>query len=704
MREDRRRRLLRLGGVSASAGAALALSVLLAIPAMRPLASAVDLGRPVSSRFKPLSTRSIVYARDGAVLAVLHADEDRELVQRLDQVPKSLIDAVIDTEDRRFYQHNGVDMSSVARAMIINAQEGSLSQGGSTITQQLVKNEILTSRRDVGRKMKEAALAIRLEGELSKNEILKRYLNTIYFGEGAYGVRTAAERFFGKNSVGELTPPESALLAGLIRDPSGYNPFVHPDSARARRSYVLRQMVAMKHLDPKDAERYDVEPLPTAPQQVQPEVKDYFVEEVKRRLLQDVRVGSTYQQRYHQLFRGGLRIHTTLDSRMQEAAKNAVESNLPESPFTAALVAMDPENGEVRALVGGPNFEKAKFNLATQGARQPGSSFKTITLAAALAAGKSPNDSVDATAPCSFKKPGWLEPWTVNNYESGEGGVVSLTDAIVHSLNCAFANVVLDIGPQKVVDMAHELGVRADRKLQPYPSITLGAQEVTPLEMATVMSTFAADGVRHDPVFVTKVQTPGGHTLLENHADGKRAVEAEVVRTETSMLRQVITRGTGTKAAIGRPAAGKTGTAENWHDAWFCGYTPQLATAVWMGHPAGQIPMYNVGGVRVVGGTYPAQIWSSFMKKALEGVPVKDFPAPDTSKWGSNFIGEMATTTTLPPEIDPLTGLPVGTLPTVPTVPGLPGSPPYYGQPGQPGQPGTPRSAAQREQDDNAGY
>jgi penicillin-binding protein 1A len=161
------------------------------------------------------------------------------------------------------------------------------------------------------------------------------------------------------------------------------------------------------------------------------------------------------------------------------------------------------------------------------------------------------------------------------------------------------------------------------------------------------------------------------------------------------------------KAAIGRPAAGKTGTAENWHDAWFCGYTPQLATAVWMGHPAGQIPMYNVGGVRVVGGTYPAQIWSSFMKKALEGVPVKDFPAPDTSKWGSNFIGEMATTTTLPPEIDPLTGLPVGTLPTVPTVPGLPGSPPYYGrpgQPGQPGQPGTPRSAAQREQDDNAGY
>src|SRR5438445_4526684 len=559
MREDRRRLLLRLGGVSAGAGTALALSVLLVVPAMRPLAAAVDLGRPVSSRFKPLATRSIVYARDGAVLAVLHADEDRELVQRLDQVPKPLIDAVIDTEDRRFYQHNGIDMSSVARAMIVNAQEGSLTQGGSTITQQLVKNEILTSRRDVGRKMKEAALAIRLEGELSKNEILKRYLNTIYFGEGAYGVRTAAEHFFGKD-VGQLTPPESALLAGLIRDPSGYNPFSHPDTARARRTYVLRQMVAQKHLDPKDFERYDAEPLPTAAQQVQPEVKDYFVEEVKRRLLQDVRVGSTYQQRYHQLFRGGLRIHTTLDSRMQEAAKNAVESNLPESPFTAALVAMDPDNGEVRALVGGPNFEKAKFNLATQGARQPGSSFKTITLAAALAAGKSPNDSVDATAPCSFKKPGWLEPWTVNNYEPGEGGVVSLTDAIVHSLNCAFANVVLDIGPQAVVDMAHNLGVRADRKLQPYPSITLGAQEVTPLEMATVMSTFAADGIRHDPVFVTKVLTPGGHTLVENHSDGKRAVDAEVVRTETSMLRQVITRGTGVKAAIDRPAAGKTGT------------------------------------------------------------------------------------------------------------------------------------------------
>jgi penicillin-binding protein 1A len=703
MRENRRRLLLRLGGVSAGAGTALALSVLLVVPAIRPLAGAVDLGRPVSSRFKPLATRSIVYARDGQVLAVLHADEDRELVRRLDQVPKSLIDAVVDTEDRRFFQHNGVDISSVTRALVINAQEGHLIQGGSTITQQLVKNEILTSQRDVGRKMKEATLAIRLETELSKNEILKRYLNTIYFGEGAYGVRTAAERFFGKD-VGQLTPAESALMAGLIRDPSGYNPFSHPDTARARRTYVLRQMLAEKHLNQADVERYEAEPLPLAAQQVQPEAKDYYVEEVKRRLLQDVRMGSTYQKRYHSLFRGGLRIYTTLDPRMQEAAKQAVESNLPESPFTAALVAMDPDNGEVRALVGGPNFEKAKFNLATQGARQPGSSFKTVTLAAALAAGRSPNDSVDATAPCTFKKPGWSEPWTVNNYEQGEGGVVSLTDAIVHSLNCAFANVVIDVGPQKVVDMAHELGVRADRKLQPYPSITLGAQEVTPLEMATVMSTFAADGIRHDPVFVTKVQAPGGHTLIENHSDGKRALDAEVVRTETSMLRQVITRGTGTKAAIGRPAAGKTGTAENWHDAWFCGYTPQLATAVWMGHPAGQIPMYNVGGVRVVGGTYPAQIWSSFMKKALDGVPVKDFPAPDTSKWGSSFIGELAPPPTLPEEIDPLTGLPVGAVPIVPTFPAPPAPiSPYYVPPPQ-SQPGTPRSAAQREADDNSDY
>src|SRR5205807_1432247 len=202
---------------------------------------------------------------------------------------RSLIDAVVDTEDRRFFQHNGVDMSSVARAMVINAQEGTLIQGGSTITQQLVKNEILTSRRDVGRKMKEATLAIRLESELSKNEILKRYLNTIYFGEGAYGVRAAAERFFGKKDMRDLTPAESAMLAGLIRDPSGYNPFSHPDIARARRTYVFRQMVAMKHLEPKDVERYEAEPLPAAPQQVQPEVKDYFVEEVKRRLLQDVR-------------------------------------------------------------------------------------------------------------------------------------------------------------------------------------------------------------------------------------------------------------------------------------------------------------------------------------------------------------------------------------------------------------------------------
>lgn len=726
MREQRRRALRRLIGLAAGGGAALAVFALVFVPAIRPLTSAAALGAPVTSRFKPLATRSVVYDRKGNVLALLHADEDRELA-RLDQMPASLVHAVVDAEDRRFFEHAGVDVSSVVRAAVVNAQSGHVAEGGSTITQQLVKNEILTSRRDVGRKVKEAALALRLEHELSKNKILERYMNTVYFGEGAYGVQAAAEHFFGEN-LGDLTPPQSALLAGLIRNPEGYDPFSHPDNARARREYVLRQMVADKHLDPAEFDADNAAPLPTAPQAPQaPEAKDYFVEEVKRRLLNDVRLGSTYQQRYHSLFRGGLRITTTLDPDAQAAATKAVEDKLPQSQFTAALVAMDPKSGEVRALVGGPNFDKAKFNLATQGARQAGSAFKTITLAAALKAGRSPNDQVDATAPCSFMKPGWTKPWVVNNYEPGEGGIVSLTDATVFSLNCAYANLVLDLGPQKVVDMAHDLGIQ--RHLDAFPSITLGTEEVSPLEMATVFSTFADEGVRHDPVFVTKVQNSEGKTLFENHSTPKQALDAQIVRTETSVLQQVIQRGTGTAAGIGRPAAGKTGTAEDWHDAWFCGYTPQLAAVVWMGDPQAQVPMYNVGGVRVVGGTYPAQIWGEFMKQALAAEPVRDFAAPDTSNWESTFIGQTVApppTDVVPPDESSTTL--VGPPPTLvpPGVPfanpnnpnnpnfpfgnqrGTPGNSANNGSAGADGGDNGPagfrqRSAAEREQDSGAG-
>lgn len=706
----------RLATVVAAAGASLAFVAVLIVPAVRPFSAAASLGSSPATKFKPLATRSIVYARDGSILAALHADENRELAT-LDQVPAVVVHAVIDAEDRRFYQHGGVDMSSIFRAMVINAEAGHVAQGGSTITQQLVKNELLTSRRDVGRKVREAALAVRLEGELKKDTILERYLNTVYFGEGAYGVRAAAEKFFGKD-LPDLQAGEAALLAGMIRDPLGYNPFLHPEVARSRRRYVLHQMAAEGHLSTAEAERFDLDPLPAAPSELQNEPKDYFVEEVKRRLLQDPRVGSSYQQRYHQLFRGGLRIYTSLDPAMQDAAKRAVDQNLPQSPFTAALVSMDPKNGEVRALVGGPNFEQAKFNLATQGARQAGSAFKAVTLAAALENGRSPLDTVDGSAPCSFMKKGWLKPWVVNNYEPGEGGVVSLTDATVHSLNCAYANLVLDLGPEKVVDMAHRLGVQ--RKLDAFPSITLGTEEVSPLEMATVFATLADDGVKHDPIFVTRVEDHDGHVLFEDRSKGDEAVKPEVARAETSVLQEVIRRGTGRKAAIDRPAAGKTGTAEDWHDAWFCGFTPQLATAVWMGSPAGQVSMYNVGGIRVVGGSYPSQIWSAFMREALSGAPTVDFAKPDMRDWGSAFIGEnapllptglapppeedtgLASSTTLPPVLitpGPPAALPVPVRPTAPPLHDQPNYQPNY----QPYYGANDPAARRRERNDDYG-
>jgi len=662
----------RLALLIVAGGATLALGIVMLQPGWAALAAGQRMPSSLVKDLRPLAARSVVYARDGSVLKVLNL-EDRDPAT-LDEVPDTFVEAVVDTEDRTFFQHAGVDLRSTVRALLVNTQQGDVSQGGSTITQQLIKNSLLTPRRSIDRKLREAILALRLENELDKDQILERYLNTVYFGEGAYGVRAGAERFFGK-ALRDLTIPEAALLAGQISDPSGYDPFVNPDRARARRAYVLTRMVAAHHITRAQADEYETEPLPTVPVHPQAVPDSYFVQELTRRLLdKGSPLGDSYQERYDRLFRGGLRIYTTLDPRAQAEAEQAVRSTLPASPFTAALVSMDPANGEVRAMVGGPNADQAKFNLVTQGKRQPGSSFKVITLAALLEEGYSIDDIVDGTSPCRVHAPD--DPkWKPANSEPGEGGIGTIHNAIVHSLNCAFARMVVGLGADKVVSMAKRLGVTAP--LTPHSSITLGSEEVSPLDMATVMATIANDGVRHDPSFVRRIEDRNGRTIFRESTSGSRVLDPEVARTVTFALQDVIRRGTGTRAAIGRPAAGKTGTTDRWHDAWFNGFTPQLSTVVWMGSPLGQISMANVGSVgHVFGGTYPAMIWAKFMRATLADTKVENFTAPDQSEWprprfasekgrtaNSPFPRPATTTSSTGPAVD---GAPTSTEPTGP--------------------------------------
>jgi penicillin-binding protein 1A len=615
--------------------------------ALSPLHAAAQWTPPAPVRFSPLSARSTVVAADGSLLSSLHDGQERVPVPLAD-VSSNLVHAVLDTEDADFFSHRGIDGRGVARALLTNADQGRVAQGGSTITQQLVKLEMLTPRRNLSRKVREMSLAIRLERQLGKQAILERYLNRVYFGAGAWGVQVAAERFFASDAS-QLDVAQSALLAGLIRSPRADDPFAHPDAARRRRDEVLHRMVARQHLDPAAAQQLRAAPLPTAPHHHAPDLRDAISDQVVRALADDPHFGATRAERISRLFTGGLTIHTTVDPAMQAAAEHAVASELPDSPYKAAVVAIEPATGYVRALVGRSAPQADGFNLATDGARQAGSSFKVITLAAAIDAGRSPLDHVDATAPCAFDLPG-APPWKVRNYEGDSGGDVTLWDATVHSFNCAYARVVMDLGPDKVVAMANRLGVR--RHLDAVPSITLGTEEVSPIEMATVAATLAADGVRHDPSFVTLVDDPQGHVIIDN-ADGgpgQRVIAPQVARTTTAVLRDVVARGTGVRANIGRPQAGKTGTTELWSDAWFVGYTPDLATTVWMGLPAGRVPMTSVGGINVTGGSYPAAIWSAFASAALASTPPHDFVPPDVAAWGAGGrIGATPAAAPLPP-------------------------------------------------------
>jgi len=612
-------------------GAALGGSLALLVPAGREIAFGTTSYGAVPPELSPLAQRSVVLDRFGNQLTALFEVEDRDPVT-LEDVPQHLIDAVLAIEDRTFYEHPGVDVKGTVRALLKNFGAGEVTQGGSTITQQIVKNSLFAGEeRTVRVKIKEAFLAMRLENEYSKDTILERYLNTVYLGRSAYGVKAAAERYFDE-PPSDLTLAESALLAGLIQRPEAANPITHPDLARRRRSQVVNAMLDQGKITKGEAAEVERTPLPTtthADAQYAP--TNYFLEEVKKSILADERIGATEQERTQKLYRGGLRITTTFDPRLQLLADYAVRSNLPQGDFTAALVAIDNSDGAVRAIVGGPDFNVEKFNLATQGIRQTGSAFKAITSATALELGYSPNDIVDGSAPCSFPMPG-AAPWNVGGHG---GGMMSLTSALASSINCAFARVAFAVTPQRIVDMAGRLGIDTEPFVA-VPSITLGANPTSVLDMAEAFSVFAAEGVHHPPMYVTKVEAPDGTVIFEDGGQSEQVLRPNIARSLTYMLEHVVTGGTGTAARIDRPVAGKTGTTQRNGDAWFVGYTPQISAAVWMGNPDAVVPMPGV-----YGGTYPARIFATFMRAAHEGLPVIDFTPPDMSEWPSpQFIDE----------------------------------------------------------------
>ncbi|MCU1458414.1 MAG: rane carboxypeptidase (penicillin-binding protein) [Actinomycetia bacterium] len=619
------------------------------IPGARAIVTGATVSNKLEVSFKKLDQISIVYDKDGNEIGQLGL-QNRDPVP-LKAVPKLLQQAVIDTEDRTFYDNPGVDLQSIVRAFTKNVGAGQVSQGGSTITQQLVKNRILTSKRDLNRKVKEAILAYRVNEQYSKSYILGQYLNTVYFGQGSYGVKTAAARFFqtknldgsprGKN-LNELTLPEDALLAGLISNPEGANPFAYPARAKARRSAVLDGMVKEHTITQAQADAARDAPLPTVKPPAELRPTNYFVDEVQRRLLSEPSLGATVADRQKAVLTGGLRIYTTYDPQAQKLAQDAVNSTLPnQPPFTAALVSMDPANGEVRAMVAGVDFATAKYNLATQGdGRQPGSTYKVITLTAAIENGFSPNDTVDGTSPCSVRFPNNRTPYDTQNAEPG-GGIMTLRTALAESVNCAFVRVAAALTPEKIAFQAKNLGITHD--VPAYPSITLGTDGTTPLEMATVFNTIASGGIRHYPVFIRRVTDASGKEIFKANTTGTRVISAQTAATVTDMMRGVITGGTGTAARLngGRIAAGKTGTTDKKTDAWFCGFVPQLSTCVWMGAPQGGIPMTRVGGISVFGGTYPAKVWKKYVDAELTNQPIQQFAPPDARLWpAGKFITE----------------------------------------------------------------
>jgi penicillin-binding protein 1A len=582
-----------------------------------------------------ITERSSLYAADGSFLGFL-ARENRQPVS-LDEIPQPVIAAVLAMEDAEFYDHDGVNFRAIFRALVENVNAGGIEQGGSTITQQLVKLTFLSSDQNFDRKSTEAFYALRLEEEYSKDEILERYLNTVFFGANAYGVRAAAETYWGVEDLSELGWAEAAMLAGLIRSPNNYNPTTDAVRARDRRSIVVDRLLSLELIDEATAEEIRQAPLPSEQQQpfaLKP--TDYFVENARIELMNvdgPVPLGDDQQSRYNKVYFGGLDIYTTFDPAAQAMALAARDEFLPDDPrgFTVALAAVDTRTSAVRAMVGGPDFQREQFNLTTDGlGRQAGSSMKTFVLAALFEAGYTPSDDIRGDSPCEFENPGGVpDPYEVTG---GGGGVQSIAAATRASNNCAFVRLGQVVGNDRVVEVSQRLGLSTLAPTDAVLSFPLGSKEVRPMEMATAYAAMANDGIVNDAYYIERIVDQQGNVIFEHRPDPRRAISTQSARMIVQTLIGGVRSGTGTAAQLdgGHTAGGKTGTAQNYEDAWFVGFTPYLTTAVWMGHPDEKIPMRDVPGWgNMFGGKVPATIWGAFNNAYHANLPVIEFAEPD---------------------------------------------------------------------------
>ncbi|MDR1413021.1 MAG: PBP1A family penicillin-binding protein [Actinomycetes bacterium] len=577
-----------------------------------------------------------IYSADGKLLARLYL-ENRESIP-LKQMSPWVLDAIVAVEDERFYQHPGVDLMGILRSVVKTA--GGNRQGASTLTQQYIRQTILLDEAteiSLKRKVREAWLALELEKRYSKEEILAMYLNTVYFGEGAYGIQIASQTYFAKNAQ-DLTIAEAAMLAGLPQRPGKSSPYDYPDIALNRRNQVLERMRVNGYITQAEYDEALQTPVKLKKAKSPNDgmyASPYFAAQVIKELKEKFSTGT--------IFGGGLTVITTLDDSMQKDAEKAVSTSIGKKGPEGALVSIDPSNGFVKALVGGRNYKKNKFNMATQAHRQAGSSFKTFTLTTALDEGMSPGYMVDSASPATI--PTKPKPWVVNNSEGQGHGLMSLQSATAGSVNTVFARVAHEIGAKKIVKTAKAMGIKT--KLKAYDSIALGAQNVTVLEMASAYATLANNGVYHEPTFITEVRDRTDQTIYEWKEDGKRVISKEVAYATTRVLQSVVSGGTGTRARVsGWQVAGKTGTSQKNRDVWFCGYTPTLATAVWVGWPAEKTIILN--GSRAFGGTVCAPIWQKFMVKALKETKHKTFKTAAAPKYNNSKFHIPRTRITVP--------------------------------------------------------
>ncbi|MDX6514096.1 MAG: penicillin-binding protein [Gaiellaceae bacterium] len=576
--------------------------------------------RPVS-----IGQNSFVYAADNSVLGVIPAERNRQPVG-LRSVSSWMPRATVAIEDRRFYEHGGIDTTGIMRALIADIKAGKVVQGGSTITQQLVRNLYISKERTFKRKITEACLAMKLSSHWSKRRILSAYMNQVYYGNHAYGVEAAAETYFSKHAS-QLTLAQASLIAGLPQAPSIYDPFHRPATALARRDEVLRALLKNRDITPRQYDRVISDRhLHLKAGQVYTRIREpYFFSYVRDELIGQYGANTVRS--------GGLRVYTTVDPRLQRAAEKAIRDTLYYSTDpSAAVVSINPANGAIRAMTAvtpGKKGKASQFNLAAQARRQPGSTFKVFVLTAAVEQGMDPNATSYVSAPFHCTALPWcIPPWDVSTYDHSYRGAMSVTQATLASDNTVYAQMTLDVGPDNVAEMAHRLGVRTP--LKPVASIGLGADVVSPLDLASAYATLAAGGVYSKPMAIRKVIFPNGKA--DNEVWGKprrkRVISDGVAWAVTQVLQQNMTSGTGTNANIGLPDAGKTGTTENHADAWFSGYTPRLQATVWVGYPQGEIPMLSVHGIAVAGATFPSTIWHLFMEAAVGNGPYVDFPTP----------------------------------------------------------------------------